>query len=166
MFNFLHVGAKIWSFWKKNFLDPCQIFEFFKILQVFIYFWNQRVKRFYMIYNLIIFDVSCSSLRPCKISCHFLLILTVFVKFWLKRTFFALEILLIRLLVKFCVELVSFIDNTLCVGGMKYKKPIILAVFGEFRHKKNIFNALKCILSASLLNFSSNLYHWFAISSA
>ena len=136
MFNFLHVGAKIWSFWKKKFLDPCQIFEFYKILQVFIYFWYQRVKRFYMIYNLIIFDVSCSSLRPCKISGHFWPILTVFVEFWLERTYFAPEILFITLLVKFCVELVSFIDNTLCVGGIKMKKPIILAVFGKFRHQK------------------------------
>ena len=131
-------------------MDPCQIFEFFKILQVFIYFCNKHVRRFYMIYNLISFDVSCSSLRPCKISGHFWPILTVFVKFWLKRTFFAPEILFIRLLIKFCVELVSFIDNTLCVGGITNKKPLILAVFGKFRHQKiflmplNVFNRLPC----------------------
>ena len=89
-----------------------------------------------MLYNLISFDVSCSSLRPGKISGHFWLILTVFGKFWLKRTFFAPEILFIRLLIKFCVELVSFIDNTLCVGGITNKKPLILAVFGKFRHQK------------------------------
>ena len=42
----------------------------------------------------------------------------------------------IGLLIKFCVELVSFIDNTLCVGGITNKKPLILAVFGKFRHQK------------------------------
>ena len=133
-------------FAKKKFFDPCQIFEFSKILQVFIYFWYQRVKCSYMIYNLISFDMSCSSLRPCKISCHFWLILTVFVKFWLKRTFVGLEMFFIRLLIKFCVELVSFIDNTLCVGGIKKWKNHNFGGFWEISASKNMFLPLHVIL--------------------
>ena len=147
-------------------LDPCQILEFFKILQVFIYFWNQRVKRFYMIYNLISFDVSCSSFRSCKISGHFWPILTVFVKFRLERTFFVPEFLFLKLLVKFCVELVSFIDNTLCVGGIKNEKTHNFVGFWEISASKNIFIALQVILSNLLWNVASNLYHLLAIYSA